>query len=311
MSAVLRKLVCERASEPIKRIRELLYNTELCSDKKPPEGVDHQGQCSRNIVEATSASLPDSMAGAEATQDGDRGLPRPPLLSIPADSSPRDAKGASLDALLALESLVTKQKEGTPGKAAAAPAKVYIPLHRRRKSREQTIVGEDPMALMDDDLERAFVQMDTNGDGAINPLELKAAFEAAGRPGKPFARACAVRVRCAIDVASFTVAVGSNGRYDQGRIRYTRRRRGVPPQPTAPFAANSGHLPCMWPPCRTVRGSRRRTGRVDHPPRVQGSCLARCTCEEGEGLIAAGLHAAGRSMSPRRSRLLEMRVLGP
>jgi len=182
MSAVLRKLVCERAAEPIKRIRELLYNTELFSDKKPPEGVDHQGQCSRNIVEATSASLPDSMAGAEAAQDGDRGLPRPPLLSIPADSSPRDAKGASLDALLALESLVTKQKEGTPGKAAAAPAKVYIPLHRRRKSREQTIVGEDPMALMDDDLERAFVQMDTNGDGAINPLELKAAFEAAGRP---------------------------------------------------------------------------------------------------------------------------------
>jgi len=117
------------------------------------------------------------------------GLTRPPQLTRPpvphraARAEKEVGQGASdcTSVLVAVERLVQEgqelaQEEAWASAAGMPPARG---LRLRRKSRD---LMEEAIDMLTPDLERAFKQFDVDGSGTLSQGELKAAFEAAGRP---------------------------------------------------------------------------------------------------------------------------------
>lgn len=224
MTTALRAAARELHPDPLKRIGELFTSYALERACAP------QGKA--------PLSLTDTLAGFHATGPAD---PITQAFLNSRDPMQRDGSHAAGSNVSSSHSSFRKSKgpmgsgtmrsdllsglEGLADQDRPTPA-VFVPMRRRRKSREMSEGDdEDPTAVMDAELERAFAEMDTDGSGTLDPSELRAAFELAGRPGEH----AATRARLAeanTPLPPFLAATAFRGAMltARGAVRRSKRR---------------------------------------------------------------------------------------
>lgn len=155
---------------PPKTSSSLLPKDEQSPKRPPAESAETPSKPRQMIspvsglpLDAPSLASPPSKANDDAPSGGDG----------PAD-------GTTVDVLIAIEQMIEKAKEVLAEEEFAIEAGLS-PIKQVRLRRKSRDLEEEGTKLMSENLEKAFLAMDLNGDGKLDATELKAAFASAGR----------------------------------------------------------------------------------------------------------------------------------